>query len=148
MLFQMLVGVAIISTTAYIHAWALAIAIQKFEPLTRWVRASPTHLRVSTALGASIVWIMGAHLAEVGLWAVAFVALRIFDDLQTAYYFSLVAYTTLGFGDIILPEKWRILSGLVAANGFLIFGWSTAFQVDFLKDLRASRLRDEATESS
>ncbi|MEM9898581.1 MAG: ion channel, partial [Pseudomonadota bacterium] len=63
----------------------------------------------------------------------------IFDRLDTSYYFSLVAYTTLGFGDIILPENWRILSGLIAANGFLIFGWSTAFQVEYLNNLRPDR---------
>ena len=39
-----------------------------------------------------------------------------FHALEPALYFSLVSFSTLGFGDIILDEKWRLLSGLTAAN--------------------------------
>ncbi|MEM9706451.1 MAG: ion channel [Pseudomonadota bacterium] len=136
MLKQMILGLVIICLTAYAHAWALALAFDKLSPLSEWARVKPTNFRLSSALGVSVAWVMAAHLAEVGIWAGSLHALGLFDDLETSYYFSLVAYTTLGFGDITLADEWRVLSGLIAANGFLIFGWSTAFQVDFLKQLR------------
>ena len=136
MIGQLILGILIVCMTAYMHAWALALAMQKLKPISSWARKKPTNFRLSSALGVSVVWVMGAHLLEVGRWAVVLLGLNLFDHLGTAYYFSLVAYTTLGFGDITLPEKWQLLSGLIASNGFLIFGWSTAFQVDFLKQLR------------
>ncbi|MEM9736953.1 MAG: ion channel, partial [Pseudomonadota bacterium] len=50
-----------------------------------------------------------------------------------ALYFSVVAFTTLGFGDVLLPQEWRLLAGLSAANGLLIFGVSTAFLVEVFR---------------
>ncbi|MEM8935890.1 MAG: ion channel [Pseudomonadota bacterium] len=133
---QILVGVAVMILTAYIHMWILGIALSSFEPLAAWVRHDPGAFRLSTGMAATMIWVMSAHLLEVCVWAVVFGALGIFDEFSTALYFALVAYTTLGFGDIILPEGWRILSGMAAANGFLVFGWSTAFQVEILNELR------------
>ncbi len=56
--------------------------------------------------------------------------------LEPAVYFSLVTFTTLGYGDITLGEDWRILSALCAANGLLLFGFSTAFLVELMRRLQ------------
>ena len=50
-----------------------------------------------------------------------------------AVYFALVSFTTAGFGDITLGPDWRLLSGLTTANGFLMFGWSTAYMVELMR---------------
>ena len=63
-----------------------------------------------------------------------------FETLERALYFSVVVFTTLGFGDITLPEPLRLLSGLSAANGLLLFGLSTAYLVEFLSGLRQLRV--------
>ena len=46
-------------------------------------------------------------------------------------YFAFGNYTTLGYGDVIPVEGWRILGPMTALNGILLIGWSTAliFQV-------------------
>ncbi len=62
-----------------------------------------------------------------------------FDAFEPARYFSVVSFTTLGFGDIVLAAEWRLLSGLSAANGLLVFGLSTAFLVEFLTRLRQAQ---------
>lgn len=91
---------------------------------------------VFVSLSLPTLIIMTAHLLGVAVWACLLIWLGAFTDLATASYFSLVAYTTLGFGDITLPAPWQVLSGLIAANGFIGFGLSTAFQAEFLTDLR------------
>ena len=53
--------------------------------------------------------------------------------LEPALYFALVAFTTVGFGDMTLTVDWRLLSALIAANGFLLFGWSTAYMVELVR---------------
>ena len=45
---------------------------------------------------------------------------------EEALYFSTVTYTTLGYGDVILDERWRLLGSFEAANGIVMFGWTTA----------------------
>ena len=52
--------------------------------------------------------------------------LGVLQNLETALYFSMVTYTTLGYGDITLDEQWRLLSAFQAVNGLVIAGWSTA----------------------
>lgn len=69
------------------------------------------------------------HYIEIGLWALAYLAIPELDKIkhwEDAIYFSMVTYTTLGYGDITLPPVWRIMSGFEAMNGILLFGWSTA----------------------
>ena len=63
----------------------------------------------------------------------AFLAVGAFDALEPAVYFALVSFTTAGFGDITLGPDWRLLSGLTTANGFLMFGWSTAYMVELMR---------------
>ncbi len=50
-------------------------------------------------------------------------------NFQDAIYFSLVTFTTLGYGDIVLAERWRVLAAFEAANGIIMFGWTTAIIV-------------------
>ena len=142
MLIQILVGLAVIVATAFIHAGVLSITLKRNKKLTDWAQENPHFWSTTTALAVSVIWVMAAHLIEVILWSVVYIGLDIFDTFETAVYFALVAYTTLGFGDIILPENWRLLSGLTAANGFLVFGWSTAFQVEFLTALRTKSVHE------
>ena len=77
------------------------------------------------SLGAVIPLMVG-HLAQVGLWAEVLVwrgALQTYDD---AFYFSLVTFATLGYGDIVLAPGYRIFGALQGACGSLMMGWSTA----------------------
>jgi hypothetical protein len=47
----------------------------------------------------------------------------------------MVSFTTLGFGDVTLPHDWRLLSGIIAANGLILFGLNTAFLIEILNRL-------------
>jgi hypothetical protein len=64
------------------------------------------------------------------------VGLGVFETLELAVYFSLVSFTTLGFGDVLLPVEWRLLAGMAAANGLLNFGLVTAILVEALQQMR------------
>ena len=141
---QLALGLLIMCVNGFVHGLVLSHAAGFLERAKAWCVKTCSAHRYSAAMTASIVVVMAAHFAGVLIWAAAFLVLDIFDDPSTSLYFSIVVYTTLGFGDLILPEPWRILSGMVAANGFLLFGWSTAFQMDFLTDLRQTGNRSIA----
>jgi voltage-gated potassium channel Kch len=64
-------------------------------------------------------------------------------DAQTAFYFSIVTYTTTGYGDLVLPEPWRVLGGIEALTGILMCGWSTGFFFAVLS--RMYEVRDDRT---
>ena len=56
-----------------------------------------------------------------------------FETLEKAIYFSLVTFTTLGYGDITISSSSRILSGFEAMNGVLLLGWTTAMMFSVLQ---------------
>lgn len=64
------------------------------------------------------------HLLQFATWALLFLWLGEFGDFQTAFYHSTVNFTSLGYGDIVMSPQWRLLGGLEAMNGVLMFGLS------------------------
>jgi len=66
---------------------------------------------------------------EVLAWAATYLALNAIQGFEQALYFSTVTFTTLGYGDILLDERWRLLASFEATNGIIMFGWTTAIVV-------------------
>ena len=79
--------------------------------------------------------------ATVWIWALWFLWSGALGDLETAVYFSLVSFTTLGFGDIVLTRPHRLLSGMLAANGLVLFGLTTAVLIDLIRSLHTGSSR-------
>ena len=77
------------------------------------------------SLGAVLPLFFG-HFAQVGLWAGFLVLLGALQSYDDAFYFSLVTFATLGYGDIVLAPGYRIFGALGASCGSLMLGWSTA----------------------
>ena len=82
---------------------------------------------------SNIYWVAGTvlvmffvSLLEVLVWAYTFLLLNAIEGFEAALYFSMVTFTTLGYGDVLLEENWRLLGSFAAANGIIMFGWTTA----------------------
>jgi len=72
-------------------------------------------------------WLVLLHLLEISVWAAFFLWKGAMPDLPTSLYFSVVTYTTTGYGDVVLPQEWRLVGGVEALTGILMCGWSTGF---------------------
>jgi hypothetical protein len=81
------------------------------------------------------------HLLEASAWAALYWLARVVPDAETAFYFSMTSYTTVGYGDVVLPADWRLLGPIEAATGILMFGWSTGFMVAAINRIHAGQLR-------
>ena len=81
----------------------------------------------STAIFVTVMFLLFAgNLVQISLWAYLFLSLGQFEDFHTGFYFSMVNFTTLGYGDLVMTEDRRLLGALEAANGVLMFGLSTS----------------------
>lgn len=65
------------------------------------------------------------HLLQISVWAVFFRFNDLFPNFETAFYYSATSYSTVGYGDVILPAHWRVYGAIEAVTGILMFGWST-----------------------
>ncbi|WP_191621292.1 ion channel [Marinihelvus fidelis] len=79
------------------------------------------------------------HLLQFAAWALLFVFIGEFQDFETAFYHSSVNFTSLGYGDIVMSERWRLLGGLEAANGVLMFGLSAGAVLSVMNHLFVQR---------
>ena len=138
MILQFIIGFAIILATILSHVGFMAIAESGLRREHIWPGKRAGPFRFAVLLIGMTLWLLVSITIAVWLWALCLVLLDIFHDMETSVYFALVSFTTLGFGDITLSKDWRILSGLMAANGLIVFGLTTAILVDFLSRFRRS----------
>ncbi len=120
-------GIALLLMAACVVIHALVLAL-----LFKWFNARRIPEVVGFARAAALLvrvafWMVVAHLLEMTIWAIAFVRLRALPDFTEALYFSMVTYTTVGYGDVVLPEQWHVLAGIEGLTGILMAGWSTGF---------------------
>ena len=78
------------------------------------------------ALEITTLVLSASFLVQIALWAWVFVLCGEFRDYRGAFYHSAVNYTTLGYGDVVMSERWRLLGPLEAANGVLMGGLAAA----------------------
>jgi hypothetical protein len=95
-------------------------------------------------LSTVMLLMLVSNMAQMVIWAVLFLLLGEFGDFATALYHSAVNFVTLGYGDIVMSARWRLLGPLEAVNGILMFGVSTAVMTAAVLDVvkhRTARLR-------
>ncbi len=147
MFMQLFLGSGLIVATVFVAAaswWGLQIMLNRLHD---WVGRPPHGPKLVVVLALTLLATLMMMTAAVWIWATTLWALDIFFTFEAAVYFSLVAFTTLGFGDILLPLEWRLLGGLAAANGLLIFGLLTAIVVETLRQTRGLQRRDWGRDS-
>jgi hypothetical protein len=72
-------------------------------------------------------------MLEVALWASLYYKEGCFSDPRTSLYFSLITYSTVGYGDVVLSAQYRMLGGVEALVGILMLSWSTALLIGYLQ---------------
>jgi hypothetical protein len=101
-----------------IHAWAVALLL----------------IRVTLCL-------ILIHVAEIAAWGFFYVLEKCLPDAETAFYFSGITYTTVGYGDLVLPKQWRMFAPVEALTGILMCGLSTALFFALLNRIYVSRFQ-------
>jgi len=81
-------------------------------------------------------------LVQVMVWAALYRVAGRFEDIETAFYFSGVTFTSLGYGDVVLTGDLRLLAPLEAANGMMMFGISTAAFITAIQQAIARHVAD------
>jgi hypothetical protein len=79
------------------------------------------------------VLLLFAGMFQMAIWAMLFRMLGQFEDFETSLYFSGVTFTSLGYGDLTLPKRLRILSAMEAADGLMMFGVISAVFMNALQ---------------
>jgi hypothetical protein len=147
-----LIGMGVTLSALVVQGLVTVLGVQTVDVLLtrRTVGTNVWRNGLATVMLIMILW-MG-HLAQMTVWAAVFLTVGEFETFAPAFYHSAVNYTTLGYGDIVMSPRWRLLGPQEAACGSLAFGWSTAVLVTIVIRLvrfrRRAEERDRATVTS
>jgi hypothetical protein len=123
MLSKLVIAWCLMALCVVIHATGLTAAFT-------WMKGKSAAIegRFWLATGTLICvvsWTVLMHLLQIVVWAFFYAWKHGMPDLQSAFYFSAVTYTTTGYGDLVLPKAWRLVGGVEALTGILMCGLST-----------------------
>ncbi len=138
----LLVGFGVMLAALMIQGTAATVGVEAIGLLITKRRLGVDVWRNGVATMALIVILLAGHFCQMALWASAFMAAGEFETFGVAFYHSAVNYTTLGYGDLVMSEHWRLLGPQEAVSGTLAFGWSTAAIVTVV--IRLGRYRHRA----
>jgi len=117
------IALALVALTVGTHTIALIVLLKRFAIFRT---SLPTRFWPATWMLIRIVWaLIFIHAIEITIWALFYLWGGCFEDGPAAFYFSGVTYTTLGYGDLLLPARWRLLAPIEALTGILMSGLST-----------------------
>jgi voltage-gated potassium channel Kch len=121
---KLLVAWSLMAVCVAIHAFGVTVAVRGVE---RWAGAARRFRHWTMLFVAVAGWVILLHLLEIAIWGGYYLWRDAMPNLAAALYFSAVTYTTTGYGDLVLPEEWRLLGAVEALTGILMCGWSTGF---------------------
>jgi voltage-gated potassium channel len=141
MLVEITIAATIVSVCLVIHVVGILLLaewlLRKRDDLER----NASTRRVAVLIVMLFAAIMFLHLIQTSLWAVFFYTQNLFSDFETSLYFSMVSFATIGYGDVLLPRRWRLLGVVEGFSGVLLSGISTAFMFAVINVVFQFRLR-------
>ena len=125
MLARILGCLGLLAVTVTVHSLGLTAML-------RWVWRSPAledaRFWPGTWLLIRVAWcLIAIHVVEITVWASFYWWQECLPDPASALYFSGVTYATIGYGDLLLPAKWRLFGPVEGLTGILMCGLSTGF---------------------
>jgi hypothetical protein len=141
-------GLLAMSACLALLVLATVIAVRYFA----WVEKRPLGPKPWRAIflkfAILMIVLMLGNIVQIAFWALLYITLGAFDDLETASYFSGVTFTSLGYGDVVLSGRMRLLAPLQAANGLMMFGITTALFIAAIQNATArSRVASGRTQA-
>ncbi len=131
---EILVGMVGLIVIIFVHGAALRIINRRFNH--RWVRvnAGTPHWRVNLLLAATIAALSLTHFAETLIWAIPISTAGMIPEMRDSYFFVLQSYTTLGAGNVDLPDQWRLIGPIIAMSGLFTFSWTAGVLVSVMTE--------------
>jgi hypothetical protein len=136
------IGSVAVLCTILIHALAVAATVNFFRYERKRGRPGTGLLVDLAIIVLTVAFAFVAHLVDIALWAVPFVLCGEFKEFAGAYYHSAVNYSTLGYGDVVMSQSWKLLAPLEATDGALMFGVSAAMVFAVIQRLILARFAD------
>ncbi|MCC7272315.1 MAG: two pore domain potassium channel family protein [Alphaproteobacteria bacterium] len=136
MIANLALATAMVGATVLMHFGGLLGLLWILRNRRHRLRPHESAARQATAILFVVLGLVAIHTCEIWLYGVVYLALGAMPDFETALYFSTASFTTIGYGDVVLGARWRMVGAIEGANGLLLFGWSSAFLISLTGQIR------------
>lgn len=137
---ELIAGIGLLTATIFVHGVGLRFIGRWFHKAWSEHNASEVGWRADLIVACVVASLAVLHLLEPLLWALPIYLSGILPSLRDAYYFVLQSYTTLGAGNVALPDNWRLFGPVIAISGLFAFGWTASVLVTVMAEfVRFSR---------
>ncbi|WP_331372382.1 ion channel [Sinorhizobium chiapasense] len=146
---EILVGTLILIVVIFVHGAGIRVISRRFSTSWTHVTSTTPHWRLNMMLALTIGALAILHFAETLIWAVPLYFRAIIPSMRDSYYYVLESYTTLGEGNVTLPDRWRLIGPIIGMSGLFTFGWTGSVLVSIMTDfgkldlLRARRAHSD-----
>lgn len=142
MLMNLMFGILTMTLCLLLQSLLLVAAMRYYLGHEYLVNSPSLIASVIVVNGVMFLLVVG-NVMQAAIWALLFQLLGEFELFSKAFYHSMVNFATLGYGDIVMSDKHKLLGPIEALNGVLMIGVSTAalmwFYQDALKKTRRAR---------
>jgi hypothetical protein len=144
-LLELILGTFGMIPIIFVHGIGIRFINQRF--IGSWIQISEVtpQWRINMVLAFTIGSLGALHFLETLFWAVPVFAFGLIPSMRDTYFFVLESYTTLGEGNVSLPDQWRLIGPIIAMSGLFTFGWTGSVLVNIMTEFgKADRKRAEA----
>ena len=126
MIQNLLIGCSTMLVCLVVQCGVVGVLVRDLARLEARGLFKPTLLWTAALLIFALLPMLAGNLVQMAVWAGVFLMCGEFSDFATAFYHSVVNFSTLGYGDVVMSEERRLLGALEAANGVMMFGLTTS----------------------
>ncbi len=141
-------GGAMMVLVILVHAAGVRAVTRHVVRRCEAITLRPANWRADLLMGGVVFMLIALHVAEMFIWSAALVYSNLVPDWRSAGFFAGNTYTTVGYGNFILPNGWRMLAPIIAMSGLFAFGWSGSVLVDYVRRINAIRDAADAARKS
>ncbi len=142
----LLISLVLTGVTVLLHGVGTLGIILRISSIWKKKRQAQKTVLAEIMVMRLVVLLLLLHLVEAAVWAAYYFAAGLLETPESALYFSLTSYGTLGYGDVVLAGSWRMLGPIESLVGVLMMGWSTGIIVAVILRVYAVRLRLDFSE--
>jgi hypothetical protein len=143
MVFAREAGVAtiLVSITLWVQCAGMAVLIRLARAYITRSKNGLSPWRAGVIIVQFSAAMIVLHIVQILLWA-GFYRWRCLPTWESCFYFSASSYSTVGYGDVILPRAWRVLGSVESVTGVLMCGMSVSGLFAIASRLVAAEVND------
>jgi voltage-gated potassium channel len=122
---QIAAAVVLLAVTLCLQVAGITGLIEWLKRVLARDRHKPGPVHSAKLVVESLLAILVLHLLTIFVWAACY-RLCCFSSWDLAFYFSATSYSTVGYGDVVLPPQWRLLGPAESILGVLMCGISVS----------------------